>query len=88
MENAVTAIWRAAGMPTLKILRIMGQWIFRRLMRSFTQESVRMRVAITSAADTNWAKMVARATPSTPMWSLSTKNRSSTVLSTAHTTRK
>ena len=47
-----------------------------------------MRNRMTHRAETHWERMVARATPATPQWSTTTKNRSRTMLVRQATMRK
>ena len=48
----------------------------------------RVSTAITSTAEANCARIVAIATPATPMWNTVTNSRSSTVFVTAEKIRK
>ena len=67
LENAVTAIWIAAGMPMRTIFPSISQLIFRCHSVSRMQDSLRMSVMRIKTADTPCAMIVAYATPRTPM---------------------
>ena len=73
-------LWSPAGRPILTILRMRSGW--KRIiltLRQHTDPDLTSTIT-TRAALTVWLRMVARAAPATPIFSVTTKSRSSRIL--------